>query len=165
MKLLVSDANIFIDMETGGLTRSMFELPETFIVPDILFIEELAEQHAELPAYGLQIRSLTSESVQYSIQLRQHYTQTSSNDLHALSLARQEQCPLLTGDDHLRKAAKSEGIEFHGTIWLVDRMLKDKIIKIADAVIAYDAMKQNARRLPWNEVNKQLEVYKLKLKK
>jgi len=41
MLLLVSDANILIDMDEGGLLASMFSLDCQFIVPDILFTEEL----------------------------------------------------------------------------------------------------------------------------
>ena len=37
MRLLVSDANIFIDMEEGGLLELMFKLPYEFCVPDVLF--------------------------------------------------------------------------------------------------------------------------------
>ena len=42
MPILVSDTNIFIDMDVGNLTRSMFRLEETFATPDILYREELA---------------------------------------------------------------------------------------------------------------------------
>ena len=43
MRLLISDANILIDMEVGGLTAAMFRLDGyRFAVPDVLFAEELA---------------------------------------------------------------------------------------------------------------------------
>ena len=61
MTLLISDANIFIDMEESGVIQQMFELPETFAVPDVLFIEELIEHHPELPQYGLcEVRGIGS---------------------------------------------------------------------------------------------------------
>lgn len=46
MKVLISDANVLIDMEVGGLIELMFKLPFEFQTPDILFEEELAEDHA-----------------------------------------------------------------------------------------------------------------------
>lgn len=52
MAILVSDANIFIDMDVGDLTRPMFRLEETFATPDILYREELEEHHAVLPSLG-----------------------------------------------------------------------------------------------------------------
>ncbi len=41
MAIPVSDANIFIDMDVGNLTRPMFRLDETFATPDVLYREEL----------------------------------------------------------------------------------------------------------------------------
>lgn len=60
MLLLVSDANILIAMEEGGLLVSMFSLECQFIIPDILFVEELAELHAHYLDYGLEQRALYS---------------------------------------------------------------------------------------------------------
>ena len=52
-QLLVSDANVLIDMDAGGLLKAMFALDYDFAVPDILFEEELKAQHPELPRFGL----------------------------------------------------------------------------------------------------------------
>ena len=48
MLLLVSDANIFIDIEDGHLTPVVFRLPYEIAVPDILFELELRERHSHL---------------------------------------------------------------------------------------------------------------------
>lgn len=53
MQLLISDANILIDLEEGELLGLLFQLPYQFSVPDILFAEELEAQHAHLPGMGL----------------------------------------------------------------------------------------------------------------
>ena len=90
MTLLIGDANIFIDMETSGLIEKMFRLPEIFVVPDILFVEELSAHHPTLPAYGLQIKALEARAIEDAIQLSRQYKQPSLNDLFALALARQE---------------------------------------------------------------------------
>lgn len=42
MKLIVSDANIFIDMETGGLLEEMFRLTCEIAVPDCVFRSKVA---------------------------------------------------------------------------------------------------------------------------
>ena len=72
MTLLISDANIFIDMEEGDIIQEMFELPETFAVPDVLFIEELMEHHPELPQYGLQVLQMKPETVADAWSLRNY---------------------------------------------------------------------------------------------
>ena len=37
MAILVSDANIFVDMDVAGLTHAMFGLNDTFATPDVLY--------------------------------------------------------------------------------------------------------------------------------
>ena len=69
MKLLISDANILIDMEEGGLIESMFRLPETFAVPDILYEEELLAHHANLPGLGLQVLEISAEYMREAYRL------------------------------------------------------------------------------------------------
>ncbi|MEQ1935844.1 MAG: PIN domain-containing protein [Fimbriimonadaceae bacterium] len=160
-QLLISDANILIDMGAGGLIKAMFKLDCSFAVPDILFEEELKEQHAELPGFGLKILELGEEAVTYAEELSVKYEKSGAgrNDLIALALAAQEKCPLLTGDSHLREVCVDQKVDVHGTIWLVGKMIEQKVIGIAAARRAYSAMRKADRRLPWDEVNKQLGSY------
>lgn len=53
MLLLISDANILMDVEMGDLVAPMFSLGYQFAVPDVLYYEELEEQHAHLLDMGL----------------------------------------------------------------------------------------------------------------
>ena len=48
MLLLISDANILMDVEVGDLVAPMFSLGYQFAVPDMLYYEEMEEQHAYL---------------------------------------------------------------------------------------------------------------------
>ena len=155
-QLLISDANILIDMEEGGLLEAMFQLPYDFATPDILFFEELEEEHAHLPDLGLALKEVSSESMMYAMQLTGIYTQASRNDCFALALAKQEQCPLLTGDMALRKAAEKEATIVKGTIWLVTQMVIQQQIDITQARIAYTKMQSNGRRLPWSKAEEAL---------
>ena len=63
MLLLICDANILIDIETGGLVAPMFSLDYTFVVPDVLFIEELESSHGSLLDMGLESRELSAHMV------------------------------------------------------------------------------------------------------
>ncbi|MDH5784780.1 MAG: DUF3368 domain-containing protein [Chromatiales bacterium] len=155
--LLISDANVIIDMQDGGLLEAMFQLNETFAVPDILYAEELEQQQPQLPRLGLQIKSLSGESIARAMDLKQHYAGPSSNDLFALELARECECPLLTGDMALRRAAESEGVELRGTLWLVEQLVQQRIITLAVARDAYQKMRDAGSRLPWGEVDRQIK--------
>jgi hypothetical protein len=48
-RLLISDANILIDISAGKLLNVMFRLDHDFVLPDVLYVEELQEQYPELP--------------------------------------------------------------------------------------------------------------------
>ncbi len=148
-QLLISDANILIDMEEGGLLETMFRLPYAFATPDILFFEELEQEHAHLPDLGLKLKEISSESMMYAMHLTSTYTKASRNDCFALALAKQEQCPLITGDMALRVAAEKEATIVKGTIWLVSQLVIHKQIGTEQARTAYKQMQANGRRLPW----------------
>lgn len=147
-------------MEEGGLLEAMFQLPYDFATPDILFFEELEEEHAHLPDLGLALKEVSSESMMYAMQLTNTYTQASRNDCFALALAKQEHCPLLTGDMALRKAAEKEAAIVKGTIWLVTQLVVHQKINTEQAQDAYNQMKANGRRLPWAIAEQELEKQK-----
>ena len=157
-RLLISDANILIDMNAGGLLRPMFQLDATFAVPNFLFEEELRGHHPELLRLGLKSLELQEQAVKYADQLvRRHIALGASiNDLLALALAWQEKCPLLTGDARLRDVGKQESVEVHGTLWLVGQMVDARVIVARQTTAAYRKMQEAGRRLPWDEVEEQL---------
>lgn len=150
MLLLISDANILMDIEVGDLVAPMFSLSYQFVVPDVLYYEELEAQHAHLLDMGLQTRTLSPESVKRVQALSQIYVKPGRNDLFALALAEFEQCPLLTGDAALRQAAETEQIEVKGTVWLISQMVHEQRINIPVARAALQKMRINGRRLPWD---------------
>lgn len=158
MLAFISDANILIDVEVGGLLAPMFSLGYQFAVPDVLYFEELAEQHAHWCDMGLIVQSLSSEGVARVQALSQKYKRPSRNDLFALALAEQAQCTLLTGDASLRLAAEAEQVAVKGTIWLVTEMVRKQCITAAVARVAYKAMQEQGRRLPWELAHSTLKT-------
>ena len=150
--MLISDSNILIDMEVSGFTKKMFDLPYTFAIPDILYYEELEEEHSNILEYGIQVLELSSETVKDMEVMVPKYPKASRNDLFALALAKQESCPLVTGDSALRKACEKENIDLLGTIWIIDQLIYHEIIDDDIAKTAYVKMKENKRRLPWDVI-------------
>ncbi len=152
MLLLISDANVLIDIEDGGLTAALFSLDCRIAVPDVVFAEELSERHSHLRDLGLEIHSLGSASVAYAERLASIYRRPSRNDLLALVLAKQEDCPLVTGDKALRDAATAERVTLYGTLWLVERMIRERRITVAVAEQSFAQMRDRGSRLPWDTV-------------
>lgn len=158
MQLLISDSNIFIDMEVSNLIKKMFELPYQFAVPDILYEEELKEDHENLLDYGLIMKIVSEESILYLEESLSQYSKIGFYDKLALATAKQESCPLVTGDGALRIAGKDEAIVVLGTVWLMDELIIHSLISIEEAREAYALMKDNGRRLPWKTIEDKLSA-------
>lgn len=167
MRLLISDANILIDMESGALMETLFRLPMQFGIPDLLYYEEIEPGSPELEALGLQIMEVRGDFVAYAQQLpgrynhqlpARHGAKPSHNDYLALALAKQEDCTLLTGDTNLRLVADSEQVAVMGTIGLLGAMIEHQLLTVDAALLALDRMKSGKRRLPWPEAGRILNA-------
>lgn len=161
MRLVVTDANIIIDLAAGDLLEAMFRLPGIeFHVPDVLYGEELAERYGRLVGLGLKVIPLPAEAVAEVRRLRESYRRASVNDLFALVLARRLDCALLSGDRALREAAREEGVEIRGTLWLIELLVQARLIAVDRAEAAYEAMRMDGSRLPWDEVEAQVQRWR-----
>jgi len=143
-------------MEDCGLTEIMFKLPFQFTVPDILYYDELENDHLNLLELGLVSLELTEVTLRKSMALDQTHKKPSRYDCLALAAAIQEECMLLTGDRALTKVARKEQVETKGTIWLVEQLIVHNLINKSQANKAFDDMKEAGSRLPWDEVEKLL---------
>lgn len=159
--LLISDANILIDVLDGGVIEQFFQLDFDYAVPDVLYHDEIKRQHPELIDYGLIIKELSEKAVDDALSLNteHHKTGVSVIDCMALALARQEKCPLLTGDNALRQVSLGEGADVRGTIWIIGEMLEAELLTGNEAECAYRLMKENGSRLPWDETKAQVKKY------
>ncbi len=159
-RLLISDANILIDMEVSGLTDLMFALPYEYMTPDTLFAEELREYHAGLLQKGLILESLSPGQIERVKDLGEHHKGVSNHDLSAMVLAKSKEAPLLSGDRMLRQVCQQEGIDVRGTLWLIEELFNAGLITAEDAETAYWRMEDDGSRLPWDEVERQIKAFK-----
>lgn len=103
---------------------------------------------------GLRRGELTGKQVLELVQLRRKYQQPSINDLSALVLAKALNIGLLTNDKSLRNTARQEGIQVHGTLWILDEMVRLQIIKNIKAVDVLRLMLDTGSRFPHDECQK-----------
>jgi hypothetical protein len=156
--VLISDANILLDMELGDLLASMFSLDCQFMVPDVLYADELEAQHAHLLDMGLKTMSLSARGVAMVQALSRVYSKPSRIDLFTIALAEEQKCSLLTGDAALRQAAESEQIDVKGTIWLIEKLVLEGKITVAIARASLGRMRDSGRRLPWDIAEQRLSA-------
>ncbi|WP_294965934.1 DUF3368 domain-containing protein [Sulfurimonas sp.] len=135
MHVLISDCSVLIDMEEVSLIKEMFSLPYTFSIPDILYHEELDDN--SLLMHGLNILSLSSQTVKYKEIITPKYYKASSNDLFLLALAKQETCMLITRNSKLKQIGEEESIVIKGISWIFDELIKHDIISLKKSKEAY----------------------------
>ena len=146
---VVCDANVLIDLETGGLRPAAFRLPFRFHVPVDLYLDELEERHAGL-RQELRLEELDAGAMEDAGVLFRRYRGINEHDSYALALARSRAWLLLTGDRALRAAAEREGVPVRGTLWVAARLLEAGLVLPERAWAAFERMKANGRRLPWD---------------
>lgn len=157
MQILVSDANVLIDLEICDLTEQAFRLPISYLTPDILFLEELKMHHSNLLDLGLKVIELSPTGVENAVRLVARYPKPSRNDIIALATAQEQRCALLTGDQDLREVAEQENVVVHGTLWLVETIVDAGMITVDHALKAYEVMQEHGRRLPWATAKRRLD--------
>lgn len=156
----VTDTNIWIDLQAGGLLDSVFELDVRWLIPDLVERELGESFSARLVEWGLVIRPLSGEEVEAVIDLAETYPRPSRTDLATLVVANTEGGILTTGDAALRDAGQSEDTEVHGTLWIVDALVQQEIIRQREAARALQLMMDGDRRLPHSEVQRRIKEWR-----
>jgi hypothetical protein len=156
----VTDANLWIDLLCGELAANAFRLPWEFMAPDVVIAEILLPFSWDLSGMGLIEKDLPSSGVLKVEELVRKYRRPGRRDLFSLVLAMQENALLLTGDEALRKAASKEGIEVHGTLWLLDAMIEGGAISDAEGYRSLEMMVNAGRRLPKKEVSARMASWR-----
>lgn len=109
---------------------------------------------------GLQVVEFTGAEVVTVIDLGRTHPEVSINDLFALVLARKRNVLLLTGDKRLRRIAQDDyGLDVHGTLWVLDQMVKLKLVPSPQAAAALRDMLKSGSRLPETECDRRLRKW------
>ncbi len=165
MRLISSDTSVWIDFSTIDCLEIPFRLAERYS-----FIMSGDAMDAELLSSDISAERLTSlgiirvalDETEFVLTLAfgKKYKQLSFYDCVAMAIAKTRDMILLTSDGPLRKAATTEGIEVHGTIWLVDELRKHEKISMQEYMTILNDLLSNCGksiRLPVNELKKRLE--------
>jgi rRNA-processing protein FCF1 len=158
--ICITDTNFWIDLDTAVLLEPIFRLPFEWHAPDVIVAELERPDGAALVRRGLVVRELSGSQVAQTLELATRYSRPSRADLFALALASAEQALLVTGDRHLRQAAEQEGVPVHGTLWALDELVGNGILIPMQAASALLRMKGAGRRLPGEEVDRRLRLWR-----
>ena len=160
MEYISSDTNIWLDYNTIGRIDLPFRMPYTYIMFEEALRKEILSPPGllkKLEALGLKGVEIKTEEFYYALELSNHYTKLSGYDRIALAIARQRNIPLLTGDQPLREAAKSEGVRVFGTIGLLDALFDGGHINRNEYLFCLESFLQHKeRRLPTEEIQRRI---------
>lgn len=156
--VLITDANVWIDLQVGEILAEAVKLDFDLVLPDVIHAELEGRQQAVFDDLSLLLElghicsgELDAEGVALAFTLGEKYPAPKRPDLFALAMAMVEEAILVTGDRDLREAAKAEEIEVHGTLWLLEAMVKNKVLTGRQAVSSLRRMLTSDRRLPEGE--------------
>lgn len=146
--IYISDTNIWIDFRHAGLLEVLFTLPFSLCCTDFVLNELNDFDQDDLIARGLQVVELDEESIVGLTDLKAEHNNSSLADVSCYHLAKQSRFPLLTGDGQLRKQAIKDGLQVHGALWLLDRLVELGLISPQRAHASLTAMLAANARLP-----------------
>jgi len=156
----VTDASILFDVVNGGIVHEMFQLPSLFITSDLIADIELKNPpFTEFHREGLRKKELSKSQDTALNEIRKSHKNLSIYDISAFVLARDQKVILLTGDEALRHFAKSQNVEVHGIIWILDQLIKHKIITKADAIQALRQIIGHNSYLPKKECENRITLW------
>lgn len=161
MTIIVSDTSVLIDLERADLWASTLQLAHDFVVPDLLYEQELENYGgAVLIGLGLRIETLTGVEVAASHAIRRERLGLSAVDAAALGLAEARKWMLLSGDGLMRDAAAKRGVACHGTLWVFDEIERAAILAPPALGVRLQRLHDHPRcRLPPAQVNQRLAKY------
>jgi len=145
------DANYIFDLDAGGLLDRPSRLGYTFLMTNFIAHEIKTVPMERLRRCGLEIVDLEPGQVSEIYELLRIHQGLSYRGISAFILARDTCSVLVTGDGRLRTMAKENGVECHGTLWILDALVDGGILKGAHAADAVRTMQANSRWLPKRE--------------
>jgi rRNA-processing protein FCF1 len=167
MKLAVTDACIFIDIYELELSSEFFSLEIEIHTSLDVFNELHPHQKELLKAYqriGKFTTHILTEEDRLEIYKCNYPKSLSDNDKTVLHLAEKIDAMVLSSDKAVRIYAKKKSIEYHGMLWIFDKLIDAKLI---DPLTASDKLKklihsntvyQNNGELV-TEMNKRLKIW------
>lgn len=138
MNVVVTDANVLIDLCELGMLNAFFALPYDMHVVESVW-EELAEDQQLMykpfiSNGNFSVIAQTEIDLFEVDKIKQAKNQLSIPDCSSLVYAKVINGILLTGDKNLRTTAKAKEVEVRGHLWVFDEMVRTKVLSSKNAI-------------------------------
>ncbi|HXB39879.1 MAG TPA: hypothetical protein VNZ49_05005 [Bacteroidia bacterium] len=131
MKIAITDACIFIDIYDLQLTSKFFGL-ELDIHTSVDVFNELYDEQKEMLRAFESVGKLTLHSIKEEdrkvIFAKGYPRSLSDNDKTVLFLSEKIDAMVLSSDKSVRKHAKKLCVEYHGMLWIFDKLIEMNLI-------------------------------------
>jgi predicted nucleic acid-binding protein len=166
MKLIITDVSVLFDLYQIKVLPEFFALDveictTIFVYNEVVKQNQIEEFETFKRTKKLNILDLLPEEQDEVIKFKTKRNLKSIPDKTMLWKAIQLQCPLLTCDDKLRKEAIDNGIEVHGSIWVLTELQNKKIIDKKKTIELLEELKTVNTRLPFDEIDKIIKQLKM----
>lgn len=165
-KIAVTDACIFIDLYDLGLVASFFNLEIEIHTTSSVYFELYPEQQQVLKAYQSVDRLIVynlQEQDFIEIYSEEYPKSLSETDKSVLHIANKINACVLSSDKTLRNCAKNKDIEYHGMIWIFDKLVETSILtkkeaatKLKQLVVTNFVFRNNQQLVA--EIEKRLKI-------
>ena len=168
IKVAVTDACIFIDLHDLELTNSFFNLELEIHTTSTVLYELYVEQQRVLKAYQ-SVEKLIVHNLQeqdfLEIYSGEYPKSLSETDKSVLHIANKINACVLSSDKTLRNCAKNKDIEYHGMIWIFDKLIETSVLTKKEAayklkqLVAMNFVFRNNQKLV-DEIEKRVKLWK-----
>ena len=165
MKLIITDTNIFFDIISIGALPEFFSLDydictTVFVIDEIKRSDQREAIEVFIRAKEITVIEFTAEEIGEIHGLQTNKNFKGITDKSVLWKSLQLDCPLLTGDRKLRKEAEDQGVEVHGTIWVIRGLVDNELIDSRKGIHLLETLKRVNSSLPAVEIDNLIRQYK-----
>ncbi len=156
--LLISDANIFIDLERIGLLIEFSKLDIEISTSDFVFNELNEKQQMLVKSLSINIYTLDSAELMTFFGEYQALGQVkiSSQDYSIYYFAKKYEAYVLSNDKALRKFSNNNSVDVKGIFYILDLIIEQSELSNDDLEKSITLLLDNSW-LPKDEINKRLE--------
>lgn len=161
-KLVVSDSNIFFDLQSVELLKEFFLLPceiatTDFVISEISRPEQMNKIQAFIDSKKLDVVSFDNKEISNIFAIHQTNDNNASiTDCSVWYLAKKTDSRLLTGDGKLRKSATEDNVKVSGILYIFDNFVEYGILEKSACAKKLEELTQINNRLPKGECEKRI---------
>ncbi len=165
MKIVITDSSVFFDIIKIQALPEFFALDfeictTDFVKGEILESEQKEQIEIFIRSQKLIVFELTEQEINEVENFKTKRFFKTLIDKTVLWKAKQLNCPLLTGDAKLKKEAIDQGITVHGSLWVIQIIVEQKIITAEAGIKFLEKLKTVNDRLPSDEIEKLIKKLK-----